>query len=272
MARQSRKNNRNEMYVKDTFYELNSIKQWKMEGDYNKRNGLLHKDESIDEVNDDFTLIVDQVHDETGLMTLNGETKRVYENFLVPQQKYQFKTLQPRFNLRFNDIEDIIVVYVTRKDSVIIAKFSSNFYIHIYAQHIFANFVTKIYLVFITQQADLFFQIVSAYQEKKIFIIPPKYSNLQNLCNATIVKHNLAKHLLPTMLFQNCKNFEKILIFFFGYLEEFNKKGWSLRYELPFQFDFGTRLPKCIDSENGLICHFPRISRQDLFLFQQDKR
>ena len=147
------------------------------------------------------------------------------------------------------------------------AKFSSDFYIHIYAQHIFHNAINKIYLVLITQKADLFFQIALAYQKMKIRYIPLKYYSLQNLCNLAIILYNLDKYLLPKMLFQNCKEMEKIL-FFFKCMEWFNKKGWSLRHEpskLHYSGNWYSKLPKNIHSETGLIHHFPRIRSQRIF-------
>ena len=210
--------------------------------------------------------VINQITDELYLMTLKDETKDIYDKVFVTQNEIT------QLNLNANEIERIFVVYITPTDSLIIAKFSSNLCIHIYAQHVFNNAFDIIHLVFITKEIDIFSQIILSYRELglKKDLIPP--TNLQNLCLSKIIKDNLyerlkkkkGKEMLPPMILRDCRKLKTLIEEFFEHAENFYKNGCSLRYEPShlISCDFlYSKLPEKFDSERGLICRFPRIKK-----------
>ena len=196
------------------------------------------------------------------LLTLRHETKNIYRNFFFVQQDEII-----RFNLDADDIEQIFIVCKTLIDSLIIAKFSSNFYIFIYIQPVFNYNVKEIFQVFIAKDTDCFFQIVLAYQnqrneiikdllpstrkivEKYLYLpmyclLPPRYSDLQNLCFSTFVHHNLYKcgeMLLPARILQNCQIFKRMIDEFLAHIEQFIHHGSWLRNDNSYRMRFYVR-------------------------------
>lgn len=245
------KTKRNLDFVTETFSFLNIVKY---RTGPNNRDTIVGFDNSL--VEGSF-FAVDRIFDDLYVMTLANETKNIRGEFLevLPANFI-------RFNLETNDVERLFAVYITPIDSLIAAKFSSNFYIHIYAQHIFNNAIDKIYLVFITADEGLFFQIVSAYNEKNG--IPPEYFTLQNACQSTILKRNLNYITLPLLLYQRCDKYKKYIYTFFNYMERFNKNCWCLRHETcKIRCDWYSTLPEILDFEKGLIRIFPRVVVDD---------
>ena len=245
---------------------------------YNNNNNGNDDGNSNDDDDDEKFFVVHQITNELYLMTLKDEeTKEIYDKVFVKQNNNNNESIQ--LNLNANDIERVFVVYITPMDSLIIAKFSSNIYIHIYAQHVFNNAIDIIYLVFITKQVDTLFQIMLSYQKmgfKTDMITTPPITttNLQTLCLSKIIKDDLyqwqkKKERFPARILRHCQKLKKIIEEFFEHAEKFYKIGWSLRYEPSFLngCDFlYSKLPEKFDSERGLICHFPRISHR---LFQR---
>ena len=129
--------------------------------------------------------------------------------------------------------------------------------------NIFNNDIDKMYLVFITKEKDLFFQIMLAYKGKN-FILPPKYSSLQSLCLSTIIEYKLNFNFLPTS-YQNYEKYREYINTFFKYMERFNERGWQLRYEPCKLFCNYSVLPKDIDSDVGLIGFFPKFHFQTIW-------
>ena len=235
-----KKEERNEIFLKEYFSNLNNWRENTEPFKYEK-----------DLENSYF--IVEKINNEVYLMTMKKEKKDVKTNFCKKNKKKSTK-----FDLNEKDIEKIYMVYETTNDSLIIAKFTSDFYIHIYAQHVSNNDIDKIYLVFITKEANLFFQIMLAYKHKRIKP-PPKYSSLQDLCFSIIIEYKLNSGLLPGIVHQNCENYKEYINTFFEWMEWFNKRGWQLRYEpcILFRNRNSVSPKEVIINDAGLIQLFP---------------
>ena len=181
-------------WIREKFYDINAIKTTKseeikdimIENRKGKREKNVNDNYEDDNHNTQTKFLFDShLLDRTlYLLTLKHETKNIYKKFFSVQQDESI-----RLNLDADDIEQIFIVYATLKDSLIIAKFSSNFYIFISTQSIFHYNIVEIFQVFIAKDADCFFQIVLTFQNKdllpstrKYCLLPPRYLNLQNLC------------------------------------------------------------------------------------------
>ena len=279
-------------WIREKFHEINSIKTTLegiigvMKGERKRKKGENDNNKYKDDYDDQhyterkffFSLkqIIDIEH--LWLVMLKNETRDIYKNFFLQQDNDII-----RFNLDANDIEQIYIVNVTLWDSLIVAKFSSNFYINIYTQHVFNDNIREIYKVFITKEADVFFQIVLAYQNQKnqnllplsfsyihnCFSMPSKYLSLQNLCLSTVIHHNLyelGEILLPARIFQNCQIFRRIIDEFFAYIKEFDNRGWFFRRLTPRNQDNCGYLYPIMPSNARLLRYFPHIKEIKKFL------
>ena len=284
-------------WIREKFHEINSIKttleeiigimkggrkRKKRENDNNNNNNN-YKDKDDDHHHKRHTFfsvqqIIDIEHIEhiehhLWLVTLKNETRDICKNFFVLQGNDII-----RFKLDANDIEQIYIVNVTLWDSLIVAKFSSNFYINIYTQHVFNDNKKEIYKVFITKEADVFFQIVLAYQNPKnksllpstfsyirhSFSLPPL--SLQNLLFSTVVHHNLYEGgEIPARILQNCQIFRSIIDEFFAYLRGFDNRGWFFRSLTPRNQNNSGYLYPIMTSNARLLRYFPHIKEMKKF-------